>query len=70
VVPDPCPSNIWNTIEAEFSAAVIELSPLKDHIAATDKLIDQIVYKLYNLTDEEIALVEGKPITASIMGEE
>ncbi len=28
-------------------------------IAATDRLIDQIVYALYGLTDEEIALVEG-----------
>lgn len=60
LVPDPCPSNISNTIEAEFSAAMTELPPLKDHIAATDKLIDQIVYKLYNLTDKEIAIVEGR----------
>lgn len=28
-------------------------------IAATDKRIDQLVYRLYGLTDEEIALVEG-----------
>ncbi len=28
-------------------------------IAATDRLIDQIVYALYGLTDDEIALVEG-----------
>jgi hypothetical protein len=59
-VPDPCPSSIWNTVKAEFSAAVTELTPLKNQIAATDKLIDQIVYKLYNLTDEEIAIVEGR----------
>jgi len=26
----------------------------------TDKLIDQIVYKLYGLTDDEIAIVEGQ----------
>ncbi len=26
----------------------------------TDNLIDQIVYKLYNLTSEEIEIVEGK----------
>ena len=27
-------------------------------IEATDRLIDQIVYKLYGLTDEEIAIIE------------
>jgi len=35
------------------------LNPLKDKIDATDNLIDQIVYKLYNLTSEEIEIVEG-----------
>jgi hypothetical protein len=34
------------------------LDPLKDKIRATDNLIDQIVYKLYRLTDEEIEIVE------------
>jgi hypothetical protein len=29
-------------------------------IAATDRLIDRIVYRLYGLTEEEIAVVEGK----------
>ncbi len=67
VIEDPYPSVKRDTIAAEFSAAVTELNPLKDRIAATDKLIDQIVYKLYNLSDEEIAIVEGnKPNTASI----
>ena len=32
---------------------------LQRQIAATDKQIDQLVYALYGLTDEEIALVEG-----------
>lgn len=32
---------------------------LKAKIEATDKEIDQMVYKLYNLTEEEIAIVEG-----------
>ena len=31
-----------------------------DRITRTDTLIDQIVYKLYGLTDEEIAIVEGR----------
>lgn len=33
---------------------------LTERIARTDRLIDQIVYKLYGLTDEEIAIVEGR----------
>ncbi|MCK4822524.1 hypothetical protein KA005_42560 [bacterium] len=60
VIPDPCPSNIWNTINAEFSVVMKELTPLKANIEATDKLIDQVVYKLYNLTEDEIGIVEGK----------
>jgi len=59
VIPDPCPSNLWNTIEAEFSNAMNELTPIKAHIEATDKLIDQIVYRLYGLSEDEIAIVEG-----------
>ena len=30
------------------------------HIAATEQLIDQIVYQLYGLTEQEIAIVEGE----------
>jgi len=60
VIPDPCPSGTWDTISGEFSTAVNALTPLKARIEATDKLIDQIVYKLYELTKEEIAIVEGK----------
>ena len=34
-------------------------SQLKTEIAKTDKEIDQMVYKLYELTDDEIKIVEG-----------
>ena len=34
------------------------LLPIKRQLAATDDLIDKIVYKLYGLTDEEIEIVE------------
>ncbi len=37
-----------------------ELRETKRKIALTDDLIDQIVYKLYGLTEEEIAIVEGR----------
>jgi hypothetical protein len=33
---------------------------LVERIEATDELIDQIVYRLYGLTEEEIAVVEGR----------
>jgi hypothetical protein len=37
-----------------------ELQETKRRIKFTDDLIDRIVYKLYGLTEEEIALVEGR----------
>lgn len=36
-----------------------DVTLLQRQIDATDKQIDQLVYQLYGLTDEEIALVEG-----------
>jgi len=59
VVKDPCPHDTRDTIADEFSAAMKVLTPLKSRIEATDKLIDRIVYKLYGLTDDEMAIVEG-----------
>lgn len=35
------------------------LAPLKARLKATDDLIDQVVYRLYGLTEKEIAIVEG-----------
>ena len=37
-----------------------EKTLLQRQIAATDEQIDRLVYELYNLTEEEIALVEGR----------
>jgi hypothetical protein len=36
------------------------LVPLKSRIKATDDLINRIVYRLYGLTDAEIAVVAGQ----------
>jgi len=36
------------------------LAPLMHRIQRTDWLIDQAVYQLYGLTEEEIAVVEGR----------
>ncbi len=32
---------------------------IEHQITATDRQIDRLVYELYGLTDEEIAIVEG-----------
>ena len=55
--------NDTGRINAEFSTVVSELIPLKARITATDKLIDQVVYKLYNLTQDEIDIVKGKGVS-------
>jgi len=47
-------------IAREFEASLAKLNPLKERIAATDSLIDRIVYKLYGLTEDEIRIVEGE----------
>jgi len=35
------------------------IKPLQEQLRHTDALIDQVVYRLYGLTEEEIAIVEG-----------
>jgi hypothetical protein len=35
------------------------IRPLQEQLRYTDALIDQVVYRLYGLTEEEIAIVEG-----------
>ena len=46
-------------INDEYDISIKKLRPLLQKIESTDKLIDQIVYKLYGLTEEEIKIVEG-----------
>ncbi len=36
-----------------------ELADVRARIDSTDALIDEVVYRLYGLTEEEIAIVEG-----------
>ena len=48
------------TIEVDLDALEAELVEVRRKIRLTDDLIDQIVYKLYGLTEEEIAIVEGR----------
>ena len=46
-------------IRARFSKSRATLVPLEAQIAFTDRLIDQIVYRLYGLSEAEIKIVEG-----------
>jgi hypothetical protein len=46
-------------IRTAWETSMETLHPLLTRIAATDRLIDCIVYRLYGLTEEEIAVVEG-----------
>ena len=47
------------SLEREFTNSLAELNPLLTRIQGSDALIDQVVYQLYGLTDEEIAVVKG-----------
>ena len=51
------PSNYKHLLEW-CKASVDKLAPLMVRIKATDRLIDQIVYRLYGLTGDEIKIVE------------
>ncbi len=55
---DPVARDVQEDIEREFIKSMAKLTPLKAEIAATDRLIDQIVYRLYGLTEEEVAVIE------------
>lgn len=47
-------------IRQEYRASLEKLLPIKVRLRETDWLIDQIVYRLYGLTEEEIAIVEER----------
>ncbi|HXX80432.1 MAG TPA: hypothetical protein VEI46_02730 [Thermodesulfovibrionales bacterium] len=57
---DPSSRKTQELLEKHFTRSVSVLEPLKTKIQETDNLIDQIVYKVYGLTDEEIEIAEGK----------
>jgi len=51
--------DFYENIKSEYEKSLTKLLPLKEKLRKTDWLIDQIVYKLYGLSEEEIKLVEG-----------
>jgi hypothetical protein len=52
-------SNLSDVVEV-YRKHHPEYRQLMQRIAATDRLIDFIVYRLYGLTEEEVAVVEGE----------
>ncbi len=46
-------------VRGEYEKSLAVLLPIKRRLAVTDWLIDQLVYRLYGLTEEEIRIVEG-----------
>lgn len=53
-------SQFQNDLRREFDQGMRTLAPLKARIVTADRLIDLIVYRLYGLTEEEVAVVEGE----------
>ena len=60
ILIDPSDRKKQELLEKHFTKSMAVLEPLKDKIQTTDNLIDQIVYKLYGLSDEEIRVVRGE----------
>jgi hypothetical protein len=57
---DPGARAFQERLEGEYAGSLGKLRPIKARLAATDRLIDAIVYQLYGLTEEEIRIVEGE----------
>ncbi|WP_170142921.1 Eco57I restriction-modification methylase domain-containing protein [Thermosporothrix hazakensis] len=53
-------ASLQGEIIAEYEKSLETILPLKKQLRRTDALIDQIVYRLYGLTDEEIAVIEAE----------
>ena len=56
---DPSSRDFQESLAREFTNSLDKLDPLFTRIQQTDALIDQVVYQLYDLDAEEIAIVEG-----------
>jgi hypothetical protein len=55
---DPTARAFQERLAQEYQASLDKLLPFKARLAATDRLIDLIVYRLYGLTEQEVAIVE------------
>ncbi len=59
IAVDPSSRDFQESLEREFTKSLDKLNPLLTRIEQTDALIDQVVYRLYDLDAEEIAIVES-----------
>ncbi|MBI5680509.1 MAG: Eco57I restriction-modification methylase domain-containing protein [Methanobacterium sp.] len=48
----------YNLLKKEFEESISKINPLLQEIEITDKEIDQMVYELYGLTEDEIKIIE------------
>lgn len=55
---DPRARDFRDRLAREWEASMSRLVPLLDDLRRTDHLIDQIVYMLYGLTEEDIEIIE------------
>ena len=46
-------------LQEAYERSLTKLRPIKERLRLTDALIDQIVYRLYGLTEDEIEIVEA-----------
>jgi hypothetical protein len=53
-------TGLVDRVRREYEQSLERVLPLKEQLAQTDRLIDTVVYRLYGLTEEEIAVVEGR----------
>ena len=49
---------LFDAVKTEYEKSISKLLSLKERLRQTDWFVDQIVYKLYGLNEEEIKLVE------------
>ena len=47
-------------VQTAYDESLSKLLPIKEQLRVTDAIIDQIVYRLYGLTEEEIRIVEER----------
>lgn len=53
------PRKAQELLKTEFDESLNKINPLLQKIEETDNEIDQMVYELYGLTDEEIEIIEN-----------
>jgi hypothetical protein len=53
-------ASLKERVLTRYQQSLDKVLPLKEQLRHTDALIDRVVYRLYGLTEEEIAVVEGR----------